>query len=205
MNARRAVMISSTVRDLPKHREQVRPACERVGFAPHDMMEHLTFLNADAIDVSLRMVERADVYVGIFANRYGYVPDGYEISISEMEYNRAVELDKPRLIFFDHEDHPFEIGSGAEKLKVLKDRIGKARVAAFFRSPQDLRAHVAEALTALAKELDMAAGERPANEWFRSNVMPRKGLKIHISVSYRHADRKVVDDVRNHLGWLANS
>ena len=63
------------------------------------MMEHLTALNADAIDASLQMVERADVYLGIFANRYGYVPDGHGISITEMEYDRAVELNKPRLIF----------------------------------------------------------------------------------------------------------
>jgi tetratricopeptide (TPR) repeat protein len=163
MIARRAVMISSTARDLPEHREQVRLACERAGFAPHDMMEHLTALNTDAVDISLQMVERADAYVGIFANRYGYIPDGYKISITEMEYDRAVELNKPRLIFFHHEDHvfkakDFEAGPGAEKLKVLKDRIGEARVVAFFKSPEDLRAHVVEALTTLAKEFDVAAG-----------------------------------------------
>jgi tetratricopeptide (TPR) repeat protein len=164
---RHRVMISSTARDLPEHREQVRLACERAGFAPHDMMEHLTALNADAIDASLRMVAEADVYVGIFAYRYGYVPDGNDISITEMEYNLAVELDKPRLIFFIHEKHPvlgkdFEIGSGATKLQILKDRIGRARVAAFFRSPEDLRAHVFEALNNLGKELDIAAASGDA-------------------------------------------
>jgi hypothetical protein len=149
-------MISSTARDLPDHREQIRLACERAGFAPHDMMEHLTALDTDAIYISLQMVERSDVYVGIFANRYGHVPDGHDISITEMEYNRAVALNKPRLIFFNHEDHvfktkDFETGPGAEKLKILKDRISKARVAAFFKSPEDLRAHAVEALTALAR------------------------------------------------------
>jgi tetratricopeptide (TPR) repeat protein len=156
---RRTVMISSTAHDLPEHREQIRLACERAGFAPHDMMEHLPALNADAIDASLKMVAGADVYLGIFAYRYGYVPDGHEVSITEMEYDRAVELNKPRLIFFIHEDHPvtgrdFETGKGATKLQILKDRIGKARVAAFFRSPEDLRAHVIEALTTFSKELD---------------------------------------------------
>ena len=32
MTPRKVVMISSTARDLPKHREQVRLACERAGF-----------------------------------------------------------------------------------------------------------------------------------------------------------------------------
>jgi hypothetical protein len=34
MNERKIVMISSTARDLPNHRERVRLACERAGFDP---------------------------------------------------------------------------------------------------------------------------------------------------------------------------
>src|ERR1700720_2624162 len=152
-------MISSTARDLPLHREQVRLACERAGFEPREMMEHLTALNKDAVEASLRMVEDADVYLGILANRYGTVPTGCDLSITEMEYDRAVELGKPRLVFFIHEDHPVrgsdvETGHGAEKLKALKARIAEQRVAAFFKSPEDLRSHVGEALQHLARELD---------------------------------------------------
>ena len=136
---RRSVMISSTARDLPKHRDEVRLACERAGFDPREMMEHLPALNKDAIEASLRMVAEADVYLGILAYRYGHVPEGHDISITEMEYNRAVELNKPRLVFFIHEDHPVlggdvETGPGAVKLKALKDRIGK-RVSPLSSSP----------------------------------------------------------------------
>src|SRR5216683_3684035 len=132
MDRRRVVMISSTARDLPKHREQVRLACERAGFEPREMMEHLTAENRNAVETSLRMVEEADVYLGILAYRYGTVPTGYDLSITEMEYNRAVELGKPRLVFFIHEDHSvrasdFDTGPGAEKLKALKARIGEER------------------------------------------------------------------------------
>ena len=77
-------MISSTARDLPEHREQVRLACERAGYEPREMMEHLTALNKDAVEASLRMVEEADVYLGILAYRYGTVPTGYDLSITEM-------------------------------------------------------------------------------------------------------------------------
>jgi hypothetical protein len=158
---RKIVMISSTARDLPQHREQVRLACERAGFEPREMMENLTAENRTAADVSLRMVEEADVYLGVFAYRYGFVPPGSDISITEMEYNRAGDLNKPRLIFFIHEDHPvvkkdFDTGQSAEKLEALKKRIGEARVAAFFKSPEDIRSHVVEALTKLAKEFEAA-------------------------------------------------
>ena len=86
--SRRKVMISSTALDLPDHRDGLRDGCERAGFEPH-MMEKLPALDTDAIEASLRMVEEADVYVGVFAWRYGYVPDGHDVSITEMEYNRA--------------------------------------------------------------------------------------------------------------------
>jgi tetratricopeptide (TPR) repeat protein len=163
---RRIVMISSTARDLPEHRREIREGCERAGFEPH-MMEKLPALDADAIKASLRMVDEADVYVGVFGYRYGYIPKGQDISITEMEYNRAVELGKPRLIFFIDEKHAItgqdvETGLGATKLQRLKDLIGIARVAAFFKSPDNLRAHVVEALTTLAKELDAAETGDPA-------------------------------------------
>jgi hypothetical protein len=159
MPDRLTVMISSTARDLPKHRDQVRLGCHRTGFPSDQMMENLTALVSNAVEVSLQMVEQADIYLGIFAYRYGYVPDGTNISITEMEYNRAVELNKPRLIFFIHEDHPItvkdvETGQGAAKLKALKDRIGKERVAAFFKSPEDLRVHVGAALRELRRQLE---------------------------------------------------
>ena len=113
-----AVMISSTAKDLPEHRKQVIEACQRVGMFPL-AMEHLPADPEDGARVSVRMIEDADVYIGIFASRYGYVPKGSRISVTEMEYNRAVELGIPCLIFFMPEDHPVkprdvERGTGAE-------------------------------------------------------------------------------------------
>ena len=159
MSRRPTVMISSTARDLPEHRDEVRKGCHRAGFASDQMMENLTALNEDAIEISLKMVEDADIYLGIFAYRYGYVPDGSDISITEMEYNKAVELGKPRLIFFIHEDHPvtgkdIERGAGSTKLEAFKQRVGTDRVVAFFKSPGDLRSHVVEALIQLKKGLE---------------------------------------------------
>jgi hypothetical protein len=107
-------------------------------------------------EASLRLVDEAEVYVGIFAYRYGYVPAGHDISITEMEYNRAVERDIP-LIFFMHKQHPViaedvETGLGATKLRALKERIEKERVAGFFKSAGELRGEVIAALTTLTKE-----------------------------------------------------
>ena len=145
------VMISSTALDLPEHRNQVRDACLRQGMFPL-MMEYLPASDAEAIAESLRMVNEADLYLGIFAYRYGYVPKGYDISITEMEYNRAVERGIPRLLFLMHEDHllrpaDVETGAGAVKLEALKARLKTERVMNSFTSPAELRAQVIDSLS----------------------------------------------------------
>lgn len=145
------VIISSTMQNLPEHRKEVMDGCLRQGMFPQ-MMEHLAANDADAITASLRMVDDADLYVGIFAHRYGYVPEGYDISITEMEYNRAVERRIPRLIFLMHDEHPIkigdvEIGDGTLKLKALINRLTGERVVNFFKSPADLRAHIVNSLS----------------------------------------------------------
>src|SRR6266568_7801484 len=147
------VMISSTAIDLPEHRDLVKDACLRQGMFPV-MMEHLPAADADAVAESLRMVNEADIYLGIFAYRYGYVPEGYHISITEMEYNCAVERGIPRLIFLMHKKHPltaedFETGESAVKIEALKKRLKVERVVNFFKSPAELQAEVIDSLSKL--------------------------------------------------------
>jgi len=145
-------MISSTARDLPEHRDRVMHACLRQGMFHPEMMEHLSAENANAADVSLRMVEEADLYLGVFGFRYGYVPPTSEISVTEMEYNRAVERGIPRLIFVMHDSHALhsadvETGEGAAKLEAFKERLLKDRSVCFFRSADELLALVIQSLS----------------------------------------------------------
>src|SRR5260370_36665343 len=123
----KTAMISSTSIDLPEHRHEVRYACAREGFFP-DMMESLPARDADAIRVSLEMVDHADLYIGIFAWRYGHKPEASDTSITEMEFNRAVERGIPILVFVIHKEHPLTIEmvetdkDAQRKLAELKER-----------------------------------------------------------------------------------
>jgi hypothetical protein len=149
------VMISSTALDLPDHRKEVRDACLSSDMFPK-MMEHLPANDADAIAVSLGMVEEADIYLGVFAHRYGHVPAGHDISITEMEYNRAVERGIPRLIFLMSDAHDVrprdvEKGAGGAKLDALRERLRQGHVVKEFDSAADLRAHVIRSLVELQR------------------------------------------------------
>lgn len=155
-------MISSTARDLPEHRKEVMDACLRQGMFPI-MMEHLPASDDEAIPASLRMVDEAEIYLLILAHRYGYVPkanDPKQISVTEHEYNRAVERKLPILTFVMHEDHPVkaadvEKGEGAVKLETFKN-LALLKVTNFFISPPDLRAHVINSLSQ-HREADLSA------------------------------------------------
>lgn len=161
MNEYPIVMISSTARDFPDYRDQVKDACLRVSMFPK-MMEQLPALDSDAIEASLAMVDEADVYIGLFAHRYGCIPDGHDKSITEMEYERAVKRGIPRLIFLMNEDVPvlpkdFDQSDSAIKLDALKARLKKERVINFFDSPKDLRGLALHALSEVKKQIDDAA------------------------------------------------
>jgi tetratricopeptide (TPR) repeat protein len=153
------VMISSTARDLPDHRKEALDACLRLSMLPI-MMEHLPASDEDAISESLRMVNESDIYVGIYAYRYGTIPKGHNISITEMEYNRAKERGIPCLIFLMDKTHPItpeQMGEGLDdeaeeikrraKLSALKKRVGEEKVVNTFKSPADLRAHMISSLS----------------------------------------------------------
>ena len=150
----KTAMISSTAIDLPEHRKQVFDACLREDIFPIGM-EMLPARDADAIQQSMEMVNKADIYIGIFAWRYGYVPKGHNISITEMEFNRAVERRIPILVFVIHQDHPIQIGmveansSAQRQLKKLKALACKGRGRVEFRSPAELQAQVIHALSDL--------------------------------------------------------
>lgn len=177
MNKNKTVMISSTSIDLPEHRKQVMAACERLGFFPK-AMENLPARDADAIRVSLEMVDTADVYIGIYAWRYGHIPDGCEVSITEMEFNRAVERKIPILVFTIHKDHPLlidmvEVSDRAkEKLTALKEKACHNRGRREFKSTDDLRGEIIHALADLKQREQAESGEKPAPQFHPVSHIP---------------------------------
>ncbi len=148
------VMISSTSLDLPEHRKQIVEACLRQNMFPL-RMEDLPANSDEAAEASLKMVEEADVYIGVLANRYGYVPQAnnpQQISVTEMEYDLAVARKIERLVFVMDKSHPITVDDveieNSAKLKSFKDRVQTQNIVNYFKSPDGLRA---EAINSLSK------------------------------------------------------
>ncbi len=174
----KTVMISSTLRDLPAHRDVLKDACIRQNMMPL-MMETQYADEHNAIHASLEMVDQADIYLGLFAHRYGYRPKNetyrevylerygrepkeQDISITEMEYHRAGEREIPRLIFLIDRQHKFtmddlERGEGEAKLQKLKKRIEGEHTVEFFKSPENLHALAINSLSRHRESAQRAA------------------------------------------------
>ncbi|HEX6597506.1 MAG TPA: DUF4062 domain-containing protein, partial [Acidimicrobiales bacterium] len=103
------IYVSSSFVDLREHREAVYQTLRQMR---HDVVAMEDYVATDQRPLAkcLDDVDACDLYVGIFAHRYGYVPeegnpDGR--SITELEYRRAVEGAKPCLIFVAEESSPW--------------------------------------------------------------------------------------------------
>src|SRR5215510_4526972 len=94
----KSVFISSTSKDLPEYRAAVDKAIRRLGMRPINM-DDFGSQPGGATGVSVREVGKADIFIGIIARRYGYVPEGMEKSVTEQEYDEAVRLKLPRLMY----------------------------------------------------------------------------------------------------------
>jgi hypothetical protein len=92
------VYISSTFRDLERHRLAAYRALRRLG---HDVigMEDYVATDERPLKQCLDDVARVDIYIGILAWRYGFTPPNQDLSITELEMRQAELLGKPRLVF----------------------------------------------------------------------------------------------------------
>ena len=81
-------LISSTLDDLIPYREAAESACRQCDvFAV--TTEALPALDQTGVDASLALLDKADVFIGIYGHRYGWAPEGSEISIQHIEYRCA--------------------------------------------------------------------------------------------------------------------
>lgn len=156
------VFISSTSQDLPDHRIAVREAILAVEMYPIDM-EYFGSHSDDALTVSLNKVRTADVFIGILAHRYGFIPKGQTKSITESEYDEAQKMNIPCLMYivddtYDWDPELKELEPTAQKkLHYFKTNVEQRYVRRLFTTPENLAQSIAIDLKTL--QLDLTTQE----------------------------------------------
>lgn len=169
------VFISSTSRDLREYRSKVKDIVISMGMYPI-IMESFHPTNSSAVQRCYDEVQQAEIFIGIYAHRYGYRPaagmdfpggqtDG-EKSITHLEYEWAVEMDIPIILFLIDEENPpkwpekyIDKDEECERLLRFKEHLQKNHIIGFFDSISDLQVKVTTALANVTAYLPQELSE----------------------------------------------
>jgi tetratricopeptide (TPR) repeat protein len=196
------VMISSTTKDLKDYRAKANEVVLHLKAYPLSLEYDEATPHQTPYEYSMSLVEKAEIYVGIFAHRYGFRPKdqpGGTLSMTELEYRRAMERGLPVLIFIMEEAHPFpknlmDEGEDAAAIKALKAELGEKHVVSFFGSPEDFAAKFTAALSKVLADL---RGSAP-----KDDTLPPQPPQPYYNPRYmadphfigRTAELKLIDD-----------
>lgn len=175
------IYLSSTYEDLQSYRRVVFDALRKSGYQAIAMEDYVA-ADQRPVEQCLKDVERADIYIGLFAFRYGYVPPAQHqnpqgLSITELEFRHAQNLKKPCLTFIAKRDAgiPLDLvdaytgdGEKGNHIERLRQDLLTEKLASAFSQPHELAALV---LAAVTKHLEgkrqpdsVAAAHEPASQ-----------------------------------------
>jgi hypothetical protein len=146
-------MLSSTYKELTEHRRAVQDAMLGQRLLPIAMENDAALPDKDLIAASLAKVDEANAYVGLISYRYGQTPicderNPSQLSLTELEFRRALARCIPICMFIMHDDHPVprravgEERDAEQKLASFLELAKKDRIYAEFKSVDDLKAKV---------------------------------------------------------------
>ncbi|HYV13636.1 MAG TPA: HEAT repeat domain-containing protein [Pyrinomonadaceae bacterium] len=170
------IYISSTYADLQDCRDQVYRALRQIG---HDVvaMEDYVATDRRPLEKCLDDVGSSDIYVGIFAWRYGFIPledNPDQRSITELEYRHACEHEIPTLIFILDKDASWPMtfvdrGEESKKIDSLRANLTNTRTVSFFKDCENLATLVSNAVTNKVKEIEDEEDERSGG-WLEKHL-----------------------------------
>jgi Domain of unknown function (DUF4062) len=187
------VYLSSTFKDLHKHRSSVAKALAKAGYHVIRMEDY----PARAMHTKAACqsdVAECNIYLGIFAWRYGYVPDDdnpERKSITELEYEAAEPAKRLLFLLKDEAKWPPESrDADPERIRALRAR-ALTKISAYFSNVSELTTEVLAAL--LYKELAKPIGDLTSVQTFElgpsyinnlrekiANVKSATLLKVHL-------------------------
>ena len=182
-NQKKKIYISSTYSDLVDHLQALKMALERARFDV-DIMEKYSAFDVRPLDKCLLDIEECDYYILILAWRYGFRPNEgnpSQRSITNLEYEKATQLRKPRLAFLLDPNYPWKpslIDSDSSNpesdICKFRSQVQAELGCGIFTTPDSLAQSVLEAVYALTLNPGIVAQGHEAINRF-SNEKQRSG------------------------------
>lgn len=200
------IYISSTFDDLKEHRRYV---CQQLRRMDHDVvcMEDYVAQDERPLANCLRDISGSDLYVGLFAWRYGHIPQDHNprhLSITELEYRHAVREGKECLVFLLDDKFPWppplqdthtNDGEGGKRISQLREELRRNTQVGFFNSPD----HLASLVSAAVPKWERKEEKRKLDEASSLTIRQLTAEeKIVVDRQIGHSRLLVInDDIRN--------
>src|SRR5689334_13936419 len=148
------VYVSSTFEDLVDYRAAVLRQIASMNIRAV-AMETAPAEERPPLASCLAAVKSSNVYVGIFAHRYGFIPPGETQSITELEYRAAGDAGIDRLVFLVDDGQPWKPsdsdaydpdGDSGSRIRQFRKELQELKTVQFFTTPENLALKVAAAL-----------------------------------------------------------
>ncbi len=177
----KGVMVSSTFKDLEKHRKALMEALQKEKLVPIGMEDYVVKPDDDVISSSLNMVHESSAYIGLISHRCGDIPECSErnpdsYSITRLEFEEAQKLGLPTIIFVMGDKHPgtredFEVDpEKVKKLEAFRKRAKEGRIYVKFDSLEKFTNEAIHAVGELRRYLDEQAA--PVTKETESDPIP---------------------------------
>ncbi len=148
------VFVSSTLEDLIAHRQAVAEQLRGLGWQSVEVVE---FGNRrhDLLQISLHALRETDLFIGLYAARYGPLLPGQSVSLDEMVYDAAREWHIPRLIYIVSPQAQWTLeylqpAHDSALWRMFLDRLQAENThLRYFTTPQDLAGKIAFDVTRL--------------------------------------------------------
>jgi tetratricopeptide (TPR) repeat protein len=173
------VFIGGTNKDLMEYHKAAAEACLDVGLHPMDM-KNFPAQSKGATQASLDDLDKCDLYIGIFAFRYGYEEEGYGgVSVTDMEFRHAEERKLDRLCFLAEESKWTGMkDANLTKVSAFRDNVGKLVVKFFGDDVNDFKAKVTAALARWKEENPSRPGGTSAVLFTEPDDVQEKPAKL---------------------------
>jgi hypothetical protein len=155
------IYLSSTYTDLKEYRKTVFDALRKSGYRVIAMEDNVA-RDDRPLRACLNDVDRADIYVGLFAFRYGFIPpvahgNPESLSITELEFRRADASPNTHcLIFLAEQGKSWETsfidaltgdGERGALIHRLREGLSREKMGSFFSTPYELASKVQSAVS----------------------------------------------------------
>ncbi|MFN0105572.1 MAG: DUF4062 domain-containing protein [Bryobacteraceae bacterium] len=145
-----SVFLSSVVRGFEQHRDAAAAAIDSFPGFKCVRMEQFGASALTALDECLQQLRQCDWYVGILGARYGSVLGPSGCSYTEAEYDEAVRLEIPRLMFLASVDVIFvESEDFTRRQREFRDKVS-IYFRGEFKTSEELQIEITKSLAKIA-------------------------------------------------------